>query len=87
MTWPYYWLDYLIGMLNFIFLDVKVPGDGSIPDRAEKTLPRELSLAPTTTGEKTVNGVFAGIHLRKGTTFGPYEGEIVVDLEKSKETR
>lgn len=80
-------LNQIICILVITLLDVKVPDDGSVSDRAEKTLPNGLFLAPTTTGDKTVRGVFAGMHLKKGATFGPYQGEIVTDWEKSKESR
>jgi hypothetical protein len=72
--------------IDFLFPDIKVPADGSVPDRAEKTLPHSLVLGLSSKGND-VRGVFTVGKLTKGATFGPYEGEVVVDCKVAEHSQ
>ena len=66
--------------IKFGFSDKAVASDGSVPDRAVQTLPDELTIdiSKLSPDEK---GVFALTSFPRGSTFGPYEGDIITDAD------
>ncbi|XP_041373733.1 uncharacterized protein LOC121386784 isoform X2 [Gigantopelta aegis] len=76
--------DYPIFEPLNIVRDLKLPMDGSIQDRAERTLPPGLSIR-TSTIEGAGLGVFAEEDIPSRTRFGPYEGFPVYDVDAERD--
>ena len=65
-------------------LDKIVPADGSVPDRAEQTLPDGLSI-DTSQINKSENGIYSTQLFPKGALFGPYQGKILCDVKDTEQ--